>query len=371
MKKATLALVSLVITAIPAFSQELPPPAPAQTTKGRYWFFADKVKPVDDSAEIMLWIALPPNHPGQDVEIIHICPEPEEIIEDTLSGNRVVFWRITSFEDKNILFYYDFVFSRWEVRTDVDPDSIADYDTTSVEYMRYTASEPWIELTDDIRAKAYEIVGVENNPYYQARKIYDWTIDNMVYKYPDINERGAEKSFYNLKGDCGEFSVVFCALCRSVGIPARTVTCVWLDRPGHQWAEILLPGYGWVPVDPSIGQVFTGKSTVGSSKEFLDSFAAYIGMPTLDYNYFFGNLYTERLIVSVGNNIEVSHPDLGISKTFRFMQPGGYICYPPSVENNGLSGKVTFSGTFMFGEDAGNFKIARKVAKPYMVKLGK
>lgn len=34
----------------------------------------------------------------------------------------------------------------------------------------------------------------------------------MVYEYPDAANRGAAKSTASLKGDCGEFSFVFCAM---------------------------------------------------------------------------------------------------------------------------------------------------------------
>lgn len=345
-------------------STELPE-AVTTTDNGRFWAFVEIPEASEDSAELWLWITLPPEHEGQDVTVDEIYPEPYEIVEDSLGRNRIIFWRITDLGADEIYFYYDFTFTRYEVVTDVDPEKIESYDTTSSEYLRYTQSEPWIELTDEIKAKAQKVVGNEVNPYNQARLIFDWVIENMVYEYPEIEDRGAEKSFKSLKGDCGEFSVVFCAMCRAVSIPARTVTCVWLDKPGHQWAEVLLPGYGWMPVDPSIAQIFAGNSSVTQSEWIIHNFAEDIGMPTMDYNYLFGNLYTERLIVSVGNNIEVNHPELGISKTFRFMQPGGIIAHPVSVEASDLPSKTTFSQVYVFGKKATDKKYAKRQASDY------
>jgi hypothetical protein len=49
---------------------------------------------------------------------------------------------------------------------------------------------------------------------------------------------------------------LFVALCRSIGIPARPVVGRWATSEAddwHCWAEFYLPGYGWVPVDPTMG----------------------------------------------------------------------------------------------------------------------
>jgi len=49
-------------------------------------------------------------------------------------------------------------------------------------------------------------------------------------------------------------------MCRAAGIPARYVGSVVMrgdesamDDVFHRWVEIYLPGYEWVPVDPSGG----------------------------------------------------------------------------------------------------------------------
>lgn len=61
-------------------------------------------------------------------------------------------------------------------------------------------------------------------------------------------------------GSCSEYSFVFISMCRSAGIPAKYVGSVVvrgddasIDDVFHRWVEIYLPGYGWLPVDPSGG----------------------------------------------------------------------------------------------------------------------
>lgn len=333
-----------------------------QVSKGRYWHFFDNLK-AEGSAEIRLWVALPPNHRGQDVTIRNIYPEPEEIIEDKLAGNRIIFWRLTDFTDPDQLYCcYDFQFGRETVITDVDPVKIGPYDQDSEEYKRYTISEPWIEVTDEIKTRAGEIVKGEKNPWFQAVKIFDWILENMVYEYPDPAKRGAVNSFASLKGDCGEFSFVFCAMCRSLGIPARTITCMWLSEAGHNWAEILLPDYGWIPVDLSVAQALAGNSKAFPDEESTRAFAESRGIIEYDPRWLFGNLYPERLIISVGNNLEVKHSDPKISKTFRFLQPGGVHAIPPAIEISGFAVKPVEASFFLFGDESDNIEQARQEA---------
>ncbi len=332
--------------------------------KGCYWFFVDNIKiKKGESPEILLLAALPMTHKGQKVEIKKIYPDPIEIVEDRLSGNRIVIWQQSNLKErKGFYFYYDFEVSVSEVKSNIDPKKIERYDQKTRGYKRYTKSEPWIEITDGIKKKAKKIISSETNPYYQAKKIFDWVVKNMTYQYPDIKERGATQSFKKRKGDCGEFSVVFCALCRSIGIPARTVTCVWFVGSGHQWAEILLPPYGWVPVDTTTAQLLMPHCNILSEEE-IKKFMETCKIPVKDPDYLFGNLYPNRLIVSIGNNIKVNSKKLEIKRKFRFLQPGGYTCYPPSIEFKGIIADVVGGGFYLFGDNCNDLKNARDKAQ--------
>jgi len=337
--------------------------AEAEMTAARYWYFVDNVQVTGDAPEVRLWVALPVNHRGQKVEIGEIYPEPVKIFEDPLGGNRIIFWRQTDVKDgEGFYFYYDFRYAAEEVNADVDPLKLEPYDVTSAEYKRYTRSEPWIEITDDIRAKAAEVVGDEDNPYFQAWIIYDWVVRNILYRYPDVEARGAAKSFARRSGDCGEFSVIICAMCRSLGIPARTVTSRGHWNGGHQWAEVLIPPYGWVPVDGSVGQIFVPGVKISVPKPFVAETMKKWGIPVWDANWLYGNLYPHRLIVSVGNNHRVDYPALDVAKTFRFLQPGGWSAYPPAVELTGLSDKTVDVGFFLAGDKHDDPAFAREKA---------
>ncbi len=110
-----------------------------------------------------------------------------------------------------------------------------------------------------IREAAEKAVGKERNPYWMARRIYRHIHQVMHYEMvggwdvaPKVLARGS--------GSCSEYSFVFIAMCRAMGIPARYAGSLVVRRDDasyddvhHRWVEIYLPGYGWVPVDPSRG----------------------------------------------------------------------------------------------------------------------
>jgi transglutaminase-like putative cysteine protease len=65
-----------------------------------------------------------------------------------------------------------------------------------------------------------------------------------------------EKAMAVKRGDCGVHAMLFIALCRASGVPARWQSG-WVARPDywnmHDWAEFYVEPYGWLPADPSVG----------------------------------------------------------------------------------------------------------------------
>ncbi len=156
-----------------------------------------------------------------------------------------------------------FEFDHYEQRFEVDPGKVGAYDTDSPLYREYTKSAGNIQVTPEIAETARRIVGGVADPCLAAKKLYDYVVDNITYSlvpHPALWPRGEYESVYVHErgfGDCGAQSMYFSALCRAVGIPART-TGGWQlfsgNLSGHFWAEFYLPGYGWLPVDPTAAE---------------------------------------------------------------------------------------------------------------------
>jgi transglutaminase-like putative cysteine protease len=72
----------------------------------------------------------------------------------------------------------------------------------------------------------------------------------------DSADHGALWALEKKQGDCTEFTDLFVALCRANNLPAKFCQGYLIhdvvkgDTPKHDWAEVYLPEYGWVPFDP-------------------------------------------------------------------------------------------------------------------------
>ncbi len=92
-----------------------------------------------------------------------------------------------------------------------------------------------------------------------VKNIYNYVIDSLEYTLHGRKDWGAVKALQQKKGDCSEYSDLFVAICRAKNIPARVATGYMVrfdtNSSKHHWAEVYLQKYGWVPFDPSWGDV--------------------------------------------------------------------------------------------------------------------
>lgn len=157
-------------------------------------------------------------------------------------------------------FEYSFSYDVGE-RHYTEPDLLAmlePYDTNSELYRRYTASDGrHMAITPAISAKAREIVGQETNPVRQVIMLCRWIGRNLPWagarEYSTLDSI-PQYVLLNGHGDCGQVALLYIAMARSLGIPARWESG-WMLHPDeinyHDWAETYFEGVGWVPTDPS------------------------------------------------------------------------------------------------------------------------
>ena len=105
-----------------------------------------------------------------------------------------------------------------------------------------------------LRAQAEQILNSERDAVQAAHLLLDWTYTTLA-KEPSIGMPTALEALDSKKGDCNEHAVLFTALARAVGLPARVAAgVVYLDGAFyyHAWAEVWLGQ--WVAVDPVFHQ---------------------------------------------------------------------------------------------------------------------
>jgi transglutaminase-like putative cysteine protease len=212
-----------------------------------------------------------------NITSIETTPAPTSKWEDA-DGNGGLYWVFRNNPNKGtpVVIKDEFTYTCYQINYTIDPSKIAAYDKTSDDYQTYTKPIKYVESNDpQIEALAAQLEQGKTNPYIIAGSIYDWVVNHLIYR--EVNGlQGAKFALENGYGECGDFSALFTALCRADGIPARPVVGRWatsLAQDWHVWAEFYLPGYGWLPVDPTVENL-NGKGRV-----------------------YFGNLDNKRLIL--------------------------------------------------------------------------
>lgn len=130
------------------------------------------------------------------------------------------------------------------------------------EFMAYTEPTESIDITDEIKRTATEIIQGQTDYYKVVFKLADWVQKNVKYNLTTINEEAvikASKVLETKEGVCDELTNLYIAFLRSVGIPARFVAGQAYSNIDHKfgnhgWAEVYFPKVGWVPVDVTYAQ---------------------------------------------------------------------------------------------------------------------
>lgn len=175
--------------------------------------------------------------------------------------HRTIYLEKRAEKDVPTRFQVRFIYRCWARASEVDPAKVQPYRKDGPEYAYYTADrKPHLDLSNELLRKLNaEIVGGETNPYLIARRIYDWIAQNTIYQYAREYSTLDNISHYvasRRAGDCGQHGMLFIALCRMNGIPARWQSG-WesFDARGnnmHDWCEFYVEPYGWLPADPDM-----------------------------------------------------------------------------------------------------------------------
>ncbi|MDI6807022.1 MAG: transglutaminase-like domain-containing protein [Candidatus Aenigmarchaeota archaeon] len=257
--------------------------------------------------------------------------QPTNTYKDEENENIIDFFDFSDKLNGEFQLTTNFTLKNYETRLKINSGKIEEYNKKSFLYKRYTISEKYLEQTNQIKKLAKEITIKERNYFEKARRIFDWVRENITYQYPPA-QRGVIPTLKNRSGDCGEFNLLFVTLCRSVGIPARCVSGMWVidGQAFHSWAEFYLEDVGWLPVD------CTASQGLKKDKKFIN-FMKKIKNP-LDPEYYFGNLDSKRIIFSKGSNILLKNCPGKLSR-FKMMENCRSLFMQPTSTYPFCSGK--------------------------------
>jgi hypothetical protein len=136
----------------------------------------------------------------------------------------------------------------WKIDFDDDDELDAEDDIHNVGDWNYRI---WPTHTI-IQQVATNITGSKSNVYLCIKSIYDYLADQDLFSYLPGRmglPQDCLETLFTKSGDCDDYSILFCALCRAVGIPAwlelgllydpsRTTDFAW---GGHAWVRVYIP----------------------------------------------------------------------------------------------------------------------------------
>jgi len=208
---------------------------------------------------ISAWLPIPRDYPFQSgFELVSASPSVKRT-DGASSPIRSVFMEAPVQKDKPTEFAITYRYTMNGVCFDPKPGEVRPGDPQDAALKEFTGEAPHVVFTPEMRALSQKIVGGETNPCVIAKKCFDWISDNIKYSYAieystirNISDYCRTKGY----GDCGQEALLFITLCRLNGIPARWQSG-WNTYPGaksiHDWSEVYMAPYGWMPVDPYMG----------------------------------------------------------------------------------------------------------------------
>ena len=244
--------------------------------------------------------AIPEDRPNQEIMgDIEYSPEYTGVVTDRWDQKTAHLHRENIQPNETVNFEMKVDCKLYDVRYFIYPDQVGDLEDIPQNIReRYLVNTEKYQYNHPIVQDAVDkALGGDrpDNPYWMARKLFNYLIDNMYYEMvggwntaPAVLERG--------NGSCSEYTFAYIAMCRSVGIPARYVGSLVirgdkasLDDVYHRWVEIYLPNFGWVPVDPNGGDSKLPRNQANAighlSPRFLITTQSGGGSKTMEWTY--------------------------------------------------------------------------------------
>lgn len=316
--------------AAPAASAPATPAAATPKQASFHVTHAFAVKVPKDAKTLRVWFAVPQEDAYSSIRNLAVSSEFPVRYADDSSGNRMGYVEVQAPKGEVVSIREEFDLTRSEIRNRVDPASTRPLTAAERSALsRYLQPATHVVVDDGIRSLAASIVGGEKNPVLVARKIYDWTLENVEYWVKDPDKLKAspvgssEYCLLNKTGNCTDFHSLYASLAMASGLPTRmvygsllkpTLNGVEVDGSYHCWIEFYAPRLGWLPLDVSLADIYAKEFPVGEKNQRLvelTTATGYKGVDPSKVDYYFGNLDERRVAWSTGRDLMMQPPQDG------------------------------------------------------------
>ena len=250
---------------------------------------------------VEIWLPYPQSDRYQEVYNIKVdSPSPATVHYEPEYGNSFLYINVKNPKEKEIRVTMNYLADRYEAINKIEPNKVGELDGDITQYRLYLEENQYKAINKDVKKIAQELMKDKKTYYEKVKTIYDYVYDTMEYDKtaPGFGTGDVGRACTVKKGNCIDFHSLFSAVATAAGIPAREVSNFDLPfgevapnycKVGfHCSVEVLLPNYGWIPLD--ISHAKKGRGT----KEF-----------------YFGSLDNFRLQIGHGRNVLLSPPQKG------------------------------------------------------------
>lgn len=148
-------------------------------------------------------------------------------------------------------------------------------------YLAFLSNTAYTYLTPEQMSQIDRELGVMKNPVQYAIDVMEYIHQHFTYDGESTTvTTKAEESFHLRKGVCQDITHVMLGILRSKHIPARYVSgylyvgensALVGDAASHAWVEVMVPGVGWVGLDPTNNvEALESHIRVGVGRDYND-----------------------------------------------------------------------------------------------------
>jgi transglutaminase-like putative cysteine protease len=113
----------------------------------------------------------------------------------------------------------------------------------------------FVELSPEVWRRALDVIDGVPDTWQAALRLMQFVYRELKYQSNSTSvHTHAREVWRDKRGVCQDFAHVLLGLCRAVKIPALYVSgylATETARATHAWVEVMIPGWGWQPLDPT------------------------------------------------------------------------------------------------------------------------
>lgn len=232
-------------------------------------------------------------------------PWPDKIVYESSGGRTGIFRIATLKPGQTLVLKQIYAIKNYSIKFNIDGYQVSsDYQGYQGIDRMYLQPETRIESDHPSIIKyAWDVVKDETNPYFMAEKLFADINLFMTYKDGPNANKGALNAIRTGEGNCQDYTDLFVASARALGIPARWKagylylpkeynSSPYIKEDGslditlmrHTWPEFFLPKIGWVVLDPT----FTYLIDSGKKQQKVVDWSKFAGIES-GYRHLFFN----------------------------------------------------------------------------------